>query len=80
MTSASHAVPLDRIPIGVPARVETVGSVGSLADVGVVVGTDVIVERVLPLGGPVIVRLGTARVALGRSVAHAILATPEAGR
>ncbi len=77
MTAASPAVPLDRLPARTPARVVTVPAASQFADVGLVAGVEVAVERVLPLGGPVIVRLGTARVALGRAVARSVLVQEE---
>jgi Fe2+ transport system protein FeoA len=60
-----------------PGTVATVTSVATeaadaLAGVGVLPGTQIAVERVIPLGGPVVVRLGTARVALGRGLAGGV--------
>ncbi len=77
MTAASRAVPLDRLPVRMPARVVSVPVASQVADVGLVAGVEVAVERVLPLGGPVIVRLGAARVALARVVARSILVQEE---
>jgi Fe2+ transport system protein FeoA len=43
-----------------------------LGQEGVVPGTDLAVERTVGLGGPMIVRLGRARLAIARSVAREI--------
>ncbi len=49
---------------------------GALAQEGLGVGAIVSVERRLALGGPIILRLGRARLAIARSVAAAILVQP----
>jgi Fe2+ transport system protein FeoA len=41
----------------------------ALAEVGVRPGLDVTIERRLPFGGPVLLELGTARIAVARAVA-----------
>jgi Fe2+ transport system protein FeoA len=46
---------------------------------GIRVGVELAVEGVAPLGGPVVVRLGSARVALARSVARTIAVTSASG-
>lgn len=77
-------VRLDRAPIGEPAIVvrlavgDTDGRVhAALADQlafeGVVAGALLVPERRLPLGGPIVVSLGRARVALGRDVARQLI-------
>ena len=60
-----------------PLRVECIADawVGSLAAEGISAGVELEVERRLALGGPVVVRLGRARLALARSVAAAIVVT-----
>ena len=44
-----------------------------LASLGLLPGAEIHVEEVAPLGGPILVRLGEARYALGRDVAANIL-------
>jgi DtxR family transcriptional regulator, Mn-dependent transcriptional regulator len=48
-----------------------------LATLGLLPGTPIEVEEVAPLGGPVLVRVGSARYALGRNVAARIVVAPE---
>lgn len=69
------------LPSGVRARIVAIDRDGAprLAGYGVIVGAVVAVEADAPFGGPRIVRLGAARVALARSVARTILVRPEAG-
>jgi Fe2+ transport system protein FeoA len=76
MKSASRAVPLDRLPGGSRASVVAIAEAGPLADVGIVPGCAITIERSLPFGGPIVLRLGTARVAIGRSVARSVLVEP----
>ncbi len=61
-------------PSGVALRVSAVeaGSAASLLSEGIGPGVEVSVERKLALGGPVIVRLGGARLALARSIAATV--------
>jgi Fe2+ transport system protein FeoA len=47
----------------------------ALEDVGIAVGTVLVVEHRIPLGGPIVVRVGTARVALGRPIAKGVRVT-----
>ena len=51
-----------------------------LAALGVHPGVVVLVEENAPLGGPRIVRLGTARLALARAVTRGIRVRPEVAR
>lgn len=44
-----------------------------LASLGLLPGARVLVEQVAPFGGPLLVRLGSARYALGRDIAGRIL-------
>ena len=62
------------LPAGVRARVVAIDQAGArpLAAHGVIVGARLSVEADAPFGGPRIVRLGAARVALARSVARTI--------
>jgi Fe2+ transport system protein FeoA len=52
---------------GVPAEARQ-----ALEQEGVVAGTELTVERRVGMGGPVIVRLGPARLAIARSVAKKV--------
>ena len=47
-----------------------------LAPEGIDVGVELCVERRLALGGPLIVRLGRARLAMARSVAAGVTVEP----
>ncbi len=71
---------LPHLPPGTHATVVAVAaeSVTLLDDVGVTVGAHIAVERVVPLGGPLVARLGAARVALGRRVALDVQVLPAA--
>ncbi len=77
---ASPPVPLVELDPGVVARVVVVppAELDRLAAEGLHVGDVVEVEARLPLGGPVVVRLGRARVALARAVAARIGVDPGA--
>ncbi len=72
---ASPPVPLSDLDPGVAARVVSVpgGQAERLAAEGLHVGDVIEVEARMPLGGPIVVRLGRARVALARQVAAGIL-------
>ena len=72
---ASPPISLADLPLGARSRVVAVppGEVARLAAEGLHRGDTLEVDVVLPLGGPVVVRLGRARVAIGRSVAAGIL-------
>jgi Fe2+ transport system protein FeoA len=68
---------------GVVASVVEVepGELRRLAAEGLAPGDRVVVEERLPLGGPIVVRVGRARLALARRVAAAIRVESEpAGR
>lgn len=77
---ASPPLPLAALEPGVAARVVDVppADAARLAAEGLHRGDAVVVEDRLPLGGPVVVRLGRARLALARRVAAAILVEPGA--
>ncbi|HSW42907.1 MAG TPA: FeoA family protein [Patescibacteria group bacterium] len=68
-------IPLARLAAGACTRVVAIppGDADRLAAEGLHRGDTVEVEAVLPLGGPVVVRLGRARVAIARRVAAGIL-------
>ena len=76
--SASPPVPLVQLAAGIDARVVSVppADVERLAAEGIHRGDILQVETRLPMGGPVVVRLGRARVALAQRVAAAILVQP----
>lgn len=78
MVDASPPVSLAALPPGRAARVVTIdlADIDRLAAEGLHPGDRVEVEVRLPLGGPVVVRVGRARIALARSVAAAILVEP----
>ncbi len=65
---------LAELPVGVSARVVSVdpNRPRLLADHGLLPGVIVVVEDDAPFGGPRILRLGSARLAIARSVARAI--------
>jgi len=79
---ASPPVSLADLDAGVVARVVDVppAEVDRLAAEGLHRGDVVEVETRLPLGGPVIVRLGRARVALARGVAAQVVVAPQDSR
>jgi Fe2+ transport system protein FeoA len=51
----------------------------SLAPEGIDVGVELNVERRLPLGGPLILRVGRARLAIARNIAAGVVVVPEEG-
>jgi len=72
------ARPLDRVPAGRRAWIQQIvqeeaSLLRYLASLGLLPGAEIHVEEVAPLGGPILVRLGEARYALGRDVAANIL-------
>jgi Fe2+ transport system protein FeoA len=75
---ASPPVPLVELAAGIEARVVSVPPEDAerLAAEGLHRGDVLLVETRLPMGGPVVVRLGRARVALAQRVAAAILVQP----
>jgi len=75
---ASPPLPLARLGPGVPARVVAVepADAARLAAEGLHPGDAVEVEAYLPMGGPVVVRVGRARLAVARKVAAGILVVP----
>lgn len=78
---ASPPISLTELPVGARSRVVFVprGDADRLAAEGLHRGDTVEVEATLPLGGPVVVILGRARVAIARRVAAGIL-VEAAGR
>ena len=70
----AETVALDRIPVGAGGRVASVGADhrADLAREGLRAGTDLTVASAAPFGGPLVLRVGRARVALARSVARSV--------
>lgn len=64
--------------VGQPLRVTSLDPAhrASLAPEGIDVGVELSVERCLALGGPLIVRLGRARLAIARSIAAGLIVEP----
>lgn len=73
-TGEPVATPLDRLPIGTGGRVVSVGAAfrEELAGEGIRPGADLTVSAAAPFGGPLVVLVGRARVALARSVAGTV--------
>jgi Fe2+ transport system protein FeoA len=76
---ASPPIPLAHLSAGARSRVVEVPpeDADRLAAEGLHRGDTLVVEVILPLGGPVVVRLGRARVAIARRVAAGILVEPD---
>lgn len=76
----SPAVPLHALAVGRRARVLEVpaSSVVALEAEGITPGVLLEIETRQPLGGPVVVRAGRARLALALQIARAILVEPVA--
>ena len=73
---------LDRVPAGRRAWIQQIvqeeaSLLRYLASLGLLPGAEIHVEEVAPLGGPLLIRLGGARYALGRDVAAKILVQEE---
>ena len=69
---------LDALPVGRPARVVSIdGDDQDLALEGLLPGTAVAVASRAPLGGPLVVGVGRARVAVARSVAARVLVATD---
>jgi len=76
---------LDRVPAGRRAWIQQIvqeeaSLLRYLASLGLLPGAEIHVEEVAPLGGPLLIRLGGARYALGRDVAAKILVQEERAR
>jgi Fe2+ transport system protein FeoA len=67
----SERVPLSRVPVGGRCTIVTVGEAvrAELEREGLLPGSEVVVASRTPFGGPMIVELGRARLALAVSVA-----------
>lgn len=70
--------PLSAVPPGVTVRIVRMSDedVLALAEVGLIGGTAVTIERRLPFGGPVLLEVGPARIAVARAVAARTLVVP----
>ncbi|MGY4706505.1 FeoA family protein [Candidatus Bipolaricaulota sp. J31] len=78
----NSAVDLETLPPGRKARVTRIeggrGLAGRLARLGIVPGAEVEVISRAPVGGPVLIEVDGARVALGRGVARKVVVEPLA--
>lgn len=79
--AAQAATPLAEVPSGRRARVVRIASEASdflryLASLGLFPGVEVLVETKAPFHGPVMIKVGDARYALGEDVAASILVSP----
>lgn len=77
----SEAVPLSSVPVGGRRLVVAVGGPArtELEREGVLPGSVVVVVGRTPIGGPLIVRLGRARIALSADVAAQVATRPVPG-
>jgi Fe2+ transport system protein FeoA len=81
MRASPHIALVDLVA-GSRARVVSVPDrdADRLAAEGLQPGGELELEALLPLGGPIVVRIGRARVALARQVAAAIAVEPRSPR
>jgi Fe2+ transport system protein FeoA len=78
MIAMSPTVPLHRLKPGASGIISRIEKgepelLKYLATLGLLPQTNVEVEEVAPFGGPILVRVGASRYALGRTVASKIL-------
>jgi DtxR family transcriptional regulator, Mn-dependent transcriptional regulator len=87
--AAAHTRTLDTVPAGAQVRIEQITEeegalLRYLASLGLLPKAELSVEEIAPFGGPLLVRVGGARYAIGRDVAAKILVhgdtEPEARR
>jgi DtxR family Mn-dependent transcriptional regulator len=76
--AAAHTRTLDTVPAGTRVRIEQITEEEAallryLASLGLLPKAELSVEEVAPFGGPLLVRVGGARYAIGRDVAAKIL-------
>ncbi|MGA2483420.1 MAG: FeoA family protein [Candidatus Acidiferrales bacterium] len=75
--AGSNHIPLDSLPTATRAEVVHLScahqSVRKLAQLGIVAGAILQVQRSAPLGGPILVEIQGSMVALGRRLAHRVL-------
>lgn len=75
---------LDRLAPGVRGRVVSVADggegevLGHLSQYGITAGVELVVEARAPFGGPIVIRMGRARLALGRAAAAVVRVVPTA--
>lgn len=75
---------LDTVPVGTRVRIEQIaeeeaGLLRYLASLGLLPKAELTVEEVAPFGGPLLVRVGGARYAIGQDVAARILVRGDGG-
>ena len=75
---------LDTVPAGARAWIEQIGEEEAallryLASLGLLPKAELTVEEVAPFGGPLLVRVGGARYAIGKDVAAKILVRGDVG-
>jgi DtxR family Mn-dependent transcriptional regulator len=81
--AAAHTRTLDTVPAGTQVRIEQITEEEAallryLASLGLLPKAELSVEEVAPFGGPLLVRVGGARYAIGRDVAAKILVRGDA--
>jgi DtxR family transcriptional regulator, Mn-dependent transcriptional regulator len=83
-TDAPPSRGLDTVPAGTQVRIEQIAEEEAallryLASLGLLPKAELTVEEVAPFGGPLLVRVGGARYAIGRDVAAKILIRGDVG-
>jgi Fe2+ transport system protein FeoA len=80
-TSIARPVPLATLPVGVPATVTAIATehAAELALEGLGPDSEVVVATRAPLGGPTVIHVGRARIALPRRVANGVTVQPRDG-
>lgn len=73
-------VPLDTLPLGSRCRIESVAedsdSLVRLMEMGLIPGTEAVIERTAPLNSPFSLRLTGCTLAVRRDDARLVLVTP----
>ena len=79
MTATLASVSLAHVGTGAAARIVAIADedLGALAEVGLFEQSLITVERRRPLGGPVLLDSGAARIAIARAVAARTRVIPE---
>lgn len=82
MFASDRPHPLSDVPVGQTVRVEALLNLSAplkarLTALGLVPGTELVVERRMPFGGPVVVRFADQRFALRRTDAGGIVVRGE---
>jgi len=82
MSESSGLTPLSALRVGSWAHVRIVEGEPAvrveLLELGIVPGTRIQLQRIAPLGDPLQVRVGRARLALRRAAADLVLTEPDA--